>query len=338
MGSVKFTRQFFDAGPLQREQFRAAQTAASQQIQDLPERFRGVRFDRVLGSSGTALAVSALLRHLDLTDGRVDYASMKKLRRMMIDDPRGDWFAQDIVREDRLKVLAGGLSILMAIHRTLGLESMRPSQGALREGVLYDQVGRVGREEVMARTVDRMVDRFAADPAQAARVESSAMQLIDQIGKGWDVDSRESRRVLHWASRLHEAGLSVAHAGYHRHGAYLVAESDMPGFSVDDQALVAAVIRNHRRKIRYESFADLPSQRVESALRLAVIFRLAVLLNRGRVEPPRPCAALSEDQRGLTLGFDTGWLEEHPLTVADLAEEAELLRAIEVDLEFGPRA
>jgi exopolyphosphatase/guanosine-5'-triphosphate,3'-diphosphate pyrophosphatase len=338
MGCVKFTREYFDEDTITRDQFRAAQTAASRQIQDLREHFRDVEFDRVLGSSGTALAVSAVLRHLDLTDGRIDYAAMKQLRRLMIEDPRGSWYAPEVAREDRLNVLPGGLSILMAVHRTLGLVEMHTSQGALREGVLYDQVGRVGREEVKARTVDRMVERFAADPDQAARVESSALDLLEQIGDAWGLDFDESRMVLHWSARLHESGLSVAHTGYHRHGAYLLAHADMPGFSVDDQALLSAVIRTHRRKIRLEYFEGLPSQTFERAIRLAVIFRLAVLLNRGRVAPPKPKTSLSGSRRKIKLTFEEGWFDEHPLTAADLAEEAEQLRAIDFRLSFGPAA
>jgi exopolyphosphatase/guanosine-5'-triphosphate,3'-diphosphate pyrophosphatase len=144
--------------------------------------------------------------------------------------------------------------------------------------------------------------------------------------------------VLHWSARLHESGLSVAHTGYHRHGAYLLAHADMPGFSVDDQALLTAVIRTHRRKIRLEYFEGLPSQTFERAIRLAVIFRLAVLLNRGRVAPPKPKTSLSGSRRKIKLTFEEGWFDEHPLTAADLAEEAEQLRAIDFRLSFGPAA
>jgi exopolyphosphatase/guanosine-5'-triphosphate,3'-diphosphate pyrophosphatase len=261
---------------------------------------------------------------------------MKRLRRAMIEDPSGaTWFNPEVAREDRLAVLPGGLSILMAIHRSFGLDSMVPSQGALREGLLYDQVGRVGREEVRSRTIDRMVERFAADAAQAERVRGSAMALLEQAPAEWGLDPSEARRVLLWAARLHEAGLAVGHAGYHRHGAYLVANSDMPGFSVDDQALLAAVIRTHRRKIRFEYFEPVASQRVDEAIRLSSIFRLAVLLNRGRVAPPRPEFSVT-GLRKLRLRFEEGWLDQNPLTAADLQEEALNLRAVDLRLGFGP--
>jgi exopolyphosphatase/guanosine-5'-triphosphate,3'-diphosphate pyrophosphatase len=312
LGSVTFTREYFADGQIDRERFRRAQTAASQQLQDLRERFKKTKFDRVLGSSGTAVAVSAVLRDLGFSDGRIDYSAMKKLRRVMIEDPSGAWFNPEIARQDRLAVLPGGLCILMAVHRSLGIEEMHPSHGALRDGLLYDQVGRVGREEVRSRTIDRMVERFATDQEQAARVE-----------------------VIHWAACLHEAGLSLAHTGYHRHGAYLVANSDMPGFSVDDQALVAAIIRTHRRKIRFEYFDTLASQTIDQGIRLSVLFRLGVLLNRARIDAPPPRLSISENGRQLELEFEPGWLDEHPLTVADLTEENEHLRSVDFGLGFG---
>jgi exopolyphosphatase/guanosine-5'-triphosphate,3'-diphosphate pyrophosphatase len=338
MGSVTFTREFFSDGPVTREQFRAAQTAASRQIQDLAPRFRDVTIERVLGASGTVLAVGALLRHLDLTDGTIDYVAMRALRRMIIEDPGGPWYVPEVVREDRLRVLPGGLSILMALHRTLGLEEIQTSQGALREGLLYDQVGRVTREEVMERTVDRMVERFAADPDQAAQVERSALELLDQLGPEWELDPAASARMLHWASRLHESGLSLAHTGYHRLGAFLIAHADMPGFSVDEQAIASALIRACRRKIRFEYFEQLPSHFFEKTLLLAVIFRIAVLLNRSRSGAPHTQASLTANRRKIRLSFEEGWLDEHALTAADLTEEAEQLRAIDLRLSFGPTA
>jgi exopolyphosphatase/guanosine-5'-triphosphate,3'-diphosphate pyrophosphatase len=182
-----------------------------------------------------------------------------------------------------------------------------------------------------------MVERFAADPVQAERVHRSAIALLDQVAADWGLAGADPRRVLRWAARLHESGLSVAQPGYHRHGAYLVAHSDMPGFSIDDQMLLAAVIRSHRRKIRFAFFDGIASQRVEEAIRIAVLFRLAVLLNRGRIETPEPELRVSGGGRTLRLNFPEGWLEGHPLTAADLAEENEQLRAIEYEIRVGTR-
>lgn len=338
IGCVTSSQRFFADGSITREGFRAAQTAASQELQDVRDAMRKAGFERVLGASGTILAVSAILRDLSFTDGRIDYAAMKRLRRRMIDEPDGRWINPEVASGDRLSVLPGGLAILMAVHRSLGIEAMEPSQGALREGLLYDQLGRIQSEDVRSRTIDRMVDRFAADAEQAARVNQTALALLEQCAGDWDLDREESTRFLRWAARLHEVGLSMAYSGAHRHGAYLVANSDMPGFSVDDQALLASLIRTQRRKIRFEYFDGLPSQRVDTAIHLAVILRLAVLLNRGRRQAPAPELSISGGGRKLRLHFAPGWLDEHPLTLADLQEEAGQLRGVGLRLNSGPVA
>ena len=256
----------------------------------------------------------------------------------MIDDPSGSWFASETVRPDRLAVLPGGLSILMAVHRSLDIEVMYPSTGALREGVLYDQLGRIRHEDVRSRTINRMVERFAVDSGQASRVGESAMALMTRCASAWDLDVENAGRVLGWAAQLHEVGLSVSHTGYHRHGAYLVGHSDMPGFSVDDQILLAAIIGTHRRKIRLDYFDGLADRRLDEAIRLSVIFRLAVLLNRSRVEAPLPELSVSDNGRKLRLDFAEGWLEEHPLTAADLRGETDQLHEVDLRLQFGPGA
>ncbi|RKZ12500.1 exopolyphosphatase [bacterium] len=336
LGCVTFSQRFFADGRIDRDAFRAAQTAARQDLQDLGPELSEQKYDSVLGASGTILTVSALLRDLGFSDGRIDYDAMKRLRRLMIDEPDGAWFNTEVAREDRLGVLPGGLAILMAIHRSLGIQEMHTSAGALREGLLYDQLGRICSEDVRSRTIDRMVERFAADDAQATRVNRSALALLEQCVGDWQLEHEEATRILRWAARLHESGLSVAHAGYHRHGAYLVANSDMPGFSVDDQALLAAVIRTHRRKIRFEYFHELASQRLDSAIHLSVILRLAVLLNRGRSDVPTPDMSISDSGHKIKLRFGAGWLQEHPLTAADLEEETDELRHVDLRLSFGP--
>ena len=250
MGCVSFSQRFFPDGRIDRDCFRAAQTAASQELQDVRERLRSSAPDRVLGASGTIVSVSALLRELEFSDGRIDYRGLKRLRRLMIEDPSASWFSSETVRPDRLAVLPGGLSILMAIHRSLGIEEMYPSSGALREGVLYDQLGRIRHEDVRSRTIGRMIERFAADRGQAARVGNSATSLLDQVAGAWNLDVEDAARVLGWAAQLHEVGLSVSHTAYHRHGAYLVGHSDMPGFSIDDQVLLAARSEEHTSELQ----------------------------------------------------------------------------------------
>jgi exopolyphosphatase/guanosine-5'-triphosphate,3'-diphosphate pyrophosphatase len=132
--------------------------------------------------------------------------------------------------------------------------------------------------------------------------------------------------VIIWAARLHEIGLDVSHAHYHKHGAYLLEHADMPGFPQDEQKLLAQVVGAHRRKVRFDVLQDLnPPWHIKAEM-LIVILRIAVLLHRGRSAVSLPKIVLQAKGRGLDIGFPKGWIDEHPLTAADLENEVNYLK------------
>jgi exopolyphosphatase/guanosine-5'-triphosphate,3'-diphosphate pyrophosphatase len=229
---------------------------------------------------------------------------------------------------ERQEILPGGLAILVEIFDMLGIDSMRVADGALREGLLYDLVGRLTDEDARARSVRAMEARFHVDVAQADRVEATALGFLRQVRAGWKLDEPLADLVLGWAARLHEIGLDIAHSHYHKHGAYLLQYGDMPGFPREEQQLLAAVVGSHRRKLNLGSIEDLIPPWHLKAEFLIVLLRLAVLLHRGR--GPRALPAIELKARGRTLdaAFPKGWLAEHPLTAADLEQEAAYLQAV----------
>jgi exopolyphosphatase/guanosine-5'-triphosphate,3'-diphosphate pyrophosphatase len=122
---------------------------------------------------------------------------------------------------------------------------------------------------------------------------------------------------------LHEIGLDVSHSGYHRHGAYLLENADMPGFSREEQRLLARLVGCHRRKLALERLEELVPPWESKALYLIVLLRLAVLLHRGRSPAALPTIRLGPKPRSLELSFPSRWLKEHPLTTADLQQETD---------------
>jgi exopolyphosphatase/guanosine-5'-triphosphate,3'-diphosphate pyrophosphatase len=255
---------------------------------------------------------------------------MKSLCRSMIDAGAVDRLELPPLRTGRQAVLPGGLAILRAIFRSLEIERMEVSSGALREGVLYDLVGRMRHEDVRDTTVAWMVDRYHVDQEQANRVRECCRLFLARIEE--PPGGEDALPMLTWASALHEIGLAVSHTGYHRHGAYLVANTDMPGFSADNQAMLAALIRVHRRRIGEEQFEDVPESREMEVQRLSLLFRLAVLLNRGRRNSAAPDIRIDTDWGKIGLLFPAGWAEQHPLTSADLEQEKIYLGEIGVKL------
>jgi len=150
---------------------------------------------------------------------------------------------------------------------------------------------------VRGRTVRMLAQRYRVDVAQAERVARTTRVLFDASAARWQLDANLHLDMLQWAAHLHEVGLAVSHSQYHKHGAYLVEYSDMPGFSLRDQRFLAALVRSHRRKFRRTNLEMLPENIHQTAVRLCVLLRLAVLLHRSRsdssstraIRSPAPC-------------------------------------------------
>ncbi|MGH9322450.1 MAG: exopolyphosphatase [Vicinamibacteria bacterium] len=334
MGCVSYTQHYFGDGVLSEEGMKAAQTAARVELETIEDRFKSLGWERAYGSSGTILAVNAVLRENGWGPG-ITRRGVKKLEKAMTEAGRLSKLSLPGLSEERAAVFPGGVCILRSVVDALGVESMETATGALREGVLYDLIGRIRHEDTRERAIQRLVDQYRIDAVQAARVERAALAALKQLGTAWGIEEPDHRQILAWAARLHEIGLTISYSGYQRHGAYIVANSELPGFSIDDQRLVAALIEAHRRKLPRTALGDQTLVEEETALRLALILRLAVLLNRGRSPSPLPAIAFTGSKKGLRLEFPADWLEGHPLTEADLREEAKLVRKVGYELTFG---
>jgi exopolyphosphatase/guanosine-5'-triphosphate,3'-diphosphate pyrophosphatase len=325
MGCVAWTMRHFKGGRVTKKSMRRARLAAALELRPIKRRYRRLGWKTCLGSSGTVLAVDQIVRAAGWSEDGVTEKSLARLREALIEAGRAERLDLPGLDAERAPVLAAGVAILSAVFDELGIEKMITSSGALREGVLYDLLGRFRHEDVRDRTIRRLALRHAVDPAQAARVERTAARALADVAKAWDLVDDEAKTLLSWAAQVHEVGLTVAYSGHHRHGAYLVAHSDLPGFSRDDQQALATLILGHRRKPESKSFDALPGDRATRALRLCMLLRLAVLLHRSRSERRVPTLRLTAGRQSLRVRFPDGWLARHPMTRADLDEERTLL-------------
>ncbi|GMQ88912.1 MAG: hypothetical protein BMS9Abin09_0353 [Gammaproteobacteria bacterium] len=230
-------------------------------------------------------------------------------------------------------MFAAGVAILSAVFQALKIDRMQYSSGALREGLLYDLLGRIQHRDIREATVQSLTQRYHVDMDQAQRVEKTAIALANQLVKPWQLCREDIDLWLHWAALLHETGLVIAHNQYHKHGAYLVEYSDLAGFSLLDQCFLAILVRCHRRKFRRLLVETLPEDRQEKAIRLAILLRLSVLLHRNRSQAEDPEIRISATDQSIQLKFPDGWLEEHPLTLADLDQERKHLKPVSFKLE-----
>jgi exopolyphosphatase / guanosine-5'-triphosphate,3'-diphosphate pyrophosphatase len=327
LGCVVMTQKHFADGKFSAKRFERALLAARQLFEPIQEQFLRRGWDSAAGSSGTVRSVLDCCRELDPKATAITADGIEALIEVLCDAGDVDAIPLAAITEDRRSVFAGGLSILAAVFAQLKVSQMRWSEGAMREGLLYDMIGRYGREDARERTVRSMQQRYHVDLAQAARVEATALKLLAQVEDSWKLPDPIAEQALSWACRLHEIGLDVAHSGYHRHGAYLLENADMPGFAREEQRLLARLVGAHRRKLMSEGLEELSPPWDERGLYLILILRLAVLLHRDRSEAAIPDFTLVGKPRTLELRLRIRSFREHPLTAADLNDEIDWLRA-----------
>ncbi len=321
MGCVSMTRQAFPGGVISEALMEAAVLRARLEVTPVRHDFTRDHWFEAVGSSGTIRSIRAVVREQGWCDSGITAGALKKLRRALV--KAGDADALDLkgLSDERKPVFAGGVAVLSGVFKELRIEQMRVSDQALREGLIYDMLGRFDDEDVRGRAVTALSKRFGVNEPHAIRVERTAVALLVQVLDAWELDATECTELLAWAVALHEIGLAIAHAQFHKHGFYLLTYADMPGFTRQQQYILAAMVRGHRRKFPDKLFNDIPRPQRGHVRRLCVLLRLSVLLNRMRSSANLPLVRASADDDALSLRFPDGWLDANPLIRAELERE-----------------
>jgi exopolyphosphatase/guanosine-5'-triphosphate,3'-diphosphate pyrophosphatase len=327
MGCVSMSSRMFHDGVISEKRMKRARLAARLELEPVKATFKSYGWDHAVGSSGTIRAVADVLRARTGNDGTITPQGVESLIEQLLRAGEISKVRLPGLAEERVPVFPGGLAILAEILDMLEIKTMKVAEGALREGLLYDLVGRFTDEDARLRSVRAMQARYHVDQAQAARVENTALEFLRQTQAVWELDDPFAELALSWAARLHEIGLDVSHSHYQKHGAYLLEHADMPGFPQEEQKILACLVGAHRRKLQLDALEDLTPPWHIKSLFLIVILRLAVLLHRGRSAAPLPKIELVPKARSLEITFPKGWLDTHPLTAADLDNEIEYLKA-----------
>jgi exopolyphosphatase/guanosine-5'-triphosphate,3'-diphosphate pyrophosphatase len=320
-GCVSASNRYFKKGKITKKAMKAAQLNAALTLFPQVPKFKSKNWDEAIGCSGTIKAIGNIVNQQGWCDDGISYKSLKKLRSELIDARHIDNLNLKGLSENRKPVIAGGLAVLIAIFKTLKIEFMQISDQSLREGLLYDLVGRITHQDVRDATVESAMLRWQIDVEQAKRITQTAETLCDTTCSQWSIDTQTLKPLLKWAAMLHEIGLQVSHNNYHKHGAYILSNADMQGFSRQEQALLAALVLSHRSKFRTEHFKSLMKPFVKAGKQMCVILRLAVLLHRGRTDQMIPDIDISIIDKKIHLQFPDDWLDEHSMTLADLINE-----------------
>lgn len=332
MGSVSTSLRHFADGKISHKRMERAELDALSELRGVRKQYRQPHWERAIGSSGTIRTIARIIQTEGWSQNAITFNDLKRLRKTVIAAGSIDALQFEGLKEERRPVFPGGLAILYATFKSLKIEEMLVSDGALREGVIYDYIGRISNHDIRELAIDSLTERYHVDHAHAERVHVMASALFNQVAHHFDNDEERFENALRWSAKLHEIGLAISHRKYHHHSAYLIEHSDIPGFSRQEQRTLSTLVAAHRMKIRTDHFESFKLEQL--LLHLAVLLRIAVLLYRGRGHETIPVPQIILKHGKVSLRFNPGWLEEHALTHNDLKAEQRYLKKLGIALRF----
>ena len=334
MGCVSFSRDFFPGACISAANYQRACDRARLETSRIRYRYSAEQWAECVGSSGTLNAIESIVVLNGWSDSGITRKALSKLENRLLKFEHFDQIKLEGLTENRRNVIVAGVAITSALFDILTIDQMRASKGALREGVIYDLMGRLSHEDVRERTVNALVQRYSADEHTAAIVERRCATFFSATRGSWSLEN-EDWELLHWAARTHEIGMAISHKHFNRHTAYLLRNADLPGFSQEEQEQLAILTQGQRGKIHPELFEGMAKATRRRLCYLLTIIRLAACFKYVEVLEQLPEFAVNAEKDALTLGFPEGWLDEHPLTLSELTNEQDYLQRIGVELSFS---
>ncbi|MEW6694147.1 MAG: Ppx/GppA phosphatase family protein [Pseudomonadota bacterium] len=319
LGSVAWSTRYFPGGRVTPTAMRQAVVAATAVLDEALEVFVPGSWDTVYASSGTAGALADMLGLAGYPPGVITREGIDWIADRLVRAGHVDAVRLEGLKDDRRPVLAGGLSVMLALFELFGWQVVHRAQGALRQGALYDLIDRASDQtDVRERTVRWLAQKFAVDAAQAQRVQRVAIALFEQVATPDPRNGRYSQKLA-WAAQLHEIGAHISHSSAHRHGAYILDHVDAPGFSLPELHRMSLLVLGQRGKLRkMEPYFD-----DELFVKQLLCLRLAVLLCHARKDPDIGALRLQYTPRHFRLVTVPGWANQYPQSAWLIQEEVD---------------
>jgi exopolyphosphatase/guanosine-5'-triphosphate,3'-diphosphate pyrophosphatase len=336
MGCVTMSNRFFERGKLSKNDFNKALLFAEQRLEPFQNKFHRKHWEIAIGSSGTWRSIDKVLQAKNWSNNGITMSGLEHLVNRIKQSSHINELELPGLDPERLPIFPGGVAIAYATFKTLDIDQMSVSDGALREGLIHDLLGRLYDHDIRSATVQTLAKRYHTDENHANRVKNTVNIIIGQLRKSCMFpDNAELNLFLDWACDLHEIGHDIAHSQYHKHSAYIIEHGDLAGFTKTDQSVLATIVRYHRRKFSGNKFDDLPAPWHQQAAIATIVLRLAVVLHRNRQDVHLPNFTINLSRHKIELRFPNDWLLKSPLTHADLSQEADYLKSAGYKLDFA---
>ena len=336
MGCVTVSQKFFPQGVISKKAFKKAVLFAQQKLDPFHKVFNRNRWDEAIGASGSLRSIHKVLMATQWSNNGITKEGLEKLVTHITQCDHIDQLNLPELSDERLPVFVGGVAIIYATFQTLNIEQMNVSDGALREGLVHDLLGRIYDQDIRSKTVETIAEHYHTDKDHSDRIQQTVNYILNQLGSYCFTENKKNiKQILHWAVSLHEIGRDIAHSQYHKHSAYIIDNGDLAGFSRQDQHLIATLVQTHRKKFSRSRFKKLPKPWNNDAPVLTIILRLAILMHRNRHTHDTAGFTISIHSTSIKLNFADNWLETAPLTQTDLEIEARYLDAAGYTLTFS---
>ncbi|GMR16046.1 MAG: exopolyphosphatase [Gammaproteobacteria bacterium] len=334
MGCVNITKRFFSDGIISSHAISHAQLFVQTELEPIVDVYKKAGWELGIGASGTIRALEKISIANQWDEHGLSLTSLRKIRDVISEFSHVDKLKLDGLSKDRQEVILGGLIILLSIFEELDLDFIHVSNTALREGVLYDIMGRMQHENIRSDSLLKLAKRFHVDEHHAGRVATTCHYLYEQVKTYWNIDESFYFELLNWAAQVHEIGLDIAHSQHQKHAAYILEFADLAGFPRFEQKLISVIVHQHRRRLSESKVTQLPKEWHKPMRYLIIILRISVLLHRNRSSEPLPDILLKVKKKELKLEFPENWLTLHRLVVADLEHEKNYLDDKDYKIEF----
>ena len=334
MGCVSVTKKYFSDGIISRSRIKQADIFARQLIEPIRSEYIKTGWVQCVGTSGSIRSISKVLIATGITDGSITDKGLKQLLDKLAKFGLINKIKLDGLSSDRQQVFLAGLIILNAVFKALKLKLMTASDGALREGLMLDIVGRINHKDIRNASVKYLADRYGVRQEHANNVALSCLHIYGALAEIWSIENESFQNLLLWAAQLHEIGLAISHSRHQRHSAYLVLNSDLPGFSMQEQKLLSLIVRYHRLKFVFDEFETFSPKFRKQLICLIIILRISVILNRSIPDYKEPDYTIEVKKKSLILRFPEYWFVDNPLTMADLTNEIEYISTAGIKLKI----
>jgi exopolyphosphatase/guanosine-5'-triphosphate,3'-diphosphate pyrophosphatase len=298
LGAIRLTERYAKSDPLKGDDEARMVRHIRRETGVFLRQLRKKRFDRVIGCSGTILALGTLAAgrpgSSDVRNLRVDARGIHRLRKVLVGQSLQERLTVPGLEPRRADLASAGAVLLDTLLESLGADEITLCDFALREGLVLDyiqknaaHIRKVDRyPDVRRRSVIELAERCNYLPDHARQIAKLARALFDGTRDTHQLGDRE-REWLEYAALLHDIGVHISYDRHQKHSYYLIKHGDLRGFEPEEIEIIALVARYHRQgrpKKSHAGFNELPRAERRTVRLLAAILRLAEGLDRSHAQ------------------------------------------------------